>query len=112
MSKANWIDKLKERWGVNSGFQVLIIFVVFGITGSSTAFVTRKIFEFLDVTSDTSFLYKIPIYILGFFIYQALLLAFGAVFGQFTFFYNFEKKTFGRFGKLFGKKPSPKSQND
>jgi len=32
------IKKLKERWGIKSNFQIVIIFVVFGITGSVSAY--------------------------------------------------------------------------
>ena len=27
------MEKLKERWGIESNWQIIIIFIVFGITG-------------------------------------------------------------------------------
>ena len=34
------LKKLKERWGITSNFQIVIIFIVFGITGSVSAYIS------------------------------------------------------------------------
>ena len=91
---SSWVDKLKDRWGVNSGWQVLMILIVFAVTGSTTAKLTSLIFDY--VGRDISTLEKVLVYFLGFLIYQVLLVSFGFIFGQFTFFWNFEKRMFGR----------------
>lgn len=96
---AKLIEKLKNRWGVNSGWQVLIILIVFAITGSSTAKLTGLIFDYTG--RDISTLQTVGVYFLGFLIYQVLLIAVGAAFGQFTFFWNFEKRMWGRMFKVF-----------
>lgn len=41
-------DKLKKRWAIDSNFQLLIIFIVFGITGSLSVVVTTPILDFFD----------------------------------------------------------------
>lgn len=42
------MNKLKKRWGIDSNFQILIIFFVFAITGSSAVRLAGPICEFLE----------------------------------------------------------------
>lgn len=106
------MNKLKERWGISSNFQLIIIFIVFGITGSSSVYVGSPLLEFLSLTKESfpdtflcvSFYYVLRILII-FPIYQILLVAFGFLFGQFKFFWNFEKKMLSRMGIKFSDKP-------
>ena len=39
---------LKQRWGVTSNWQLAIIFVVFAITGSASAWLSKPFCEWLD----------------------------------------------------------------
>lgn len=90
--------KLKKRWKIRSNFGVLIILIVFAITGSLTVYVRKAIFDLSGITSETHLLIKIPFYIIVLLtVYNILLLVIGSVFGQFRFFWEFEKKFFGRF---------------
>lgn len=92
------LKKLKARWGIKSNFQIIIILIVFSVTGSAAVYVKKLIFHLLGIDADTSLWIKIPMYVLTILpAYQVLLLVFGALFGQFTFFYSFQKKSFGRF---------------
>ncbi len=92
-----FIDKLKKRWKIKSTFQVIIIIIVFGITGSSALFVKKIVFEFLGIDSNTSNYIFYPAYILTIIpIYQVLLLFWAFIFRQFDFFWNFQKKSFSR----------------
>ena len=87
------LNKLKERWGITSNFQLLIIFIVFGITGSVSAYISGPLTDFIIGESDIHWLIKLLIRILVLTpIYQVLLLLFGYVFFQYRFFYNFVKK--------------------
>ena len=99
------MKKLKEKWGIDSNLQLTLIFIVFAITGSSAAKIAGPICEFFNITKDNSawFIYWPLRILLVFPLYQVLLVAIGAVFGQFKFFWNFEKKMLLRFGlgKLF-----------
>jgi len=105
MAKPKWIDHLQQRWGVNSAWQVLIILVVFACTGFTAMAIKKPIFSWLGVDEQTPGWLRGVIYILTVLpAYQLLLLAYGFLFGQFTFFWNFEKRLFGRIGKLLGKK--------
>lgn len=97
------MEKLKERWGISSNFQVVMIFVVFAVTGSSAAKLAAPLTAFLglDPESISPWVYW-PIRILLIFpIYQVLLVVFGWLFGQFQFFWNFEKKMLKRLGMGF-----------
>ncbi len=92
------LEKLKIRWGIQSNFQIIIILIVFSVTGSAAVYVKKIIFDLLKIDAETPLLIKIPMYVLTILpAYQLLLLVFGALFGQFRFFYNFQKKSFGRF---------------
>lgn len=91
-------EKLKQRWGISSNLQIILILIVFSVTGSAAVYVKKIIFDLLGIDTDTSLWVKIPMYILTILpAYQVLLLVFGFIFGQFQFFYNFQKKSFGRF---------------
>ncbi len=93
-----FINKFKEKWEIKSNFQLLLIFIVFSITGSSALYVRKFIFQFIGVTDSTPLYFKVPLYILTVVpAYQILLLIWGAIFGQFRFFFNFQKKSFSRF---------------
>ena len=88
------LQKLKERWGISSNFQLIIIFVVFGITGSMSVKLGQPLLDYLAITPQKmgGFLYYTLRIILIFPLYQILLLFFGTVFFQFRFFWEFEKK--------------------
>ncbi|MFY0604224.1 MAG: diacylglyceryl transferase [Flavobacteriaceae bacterium] len=99
------MEKLKERWGITSNIQIILILIVFAINGSFAAWVASPVTEFIGLDRDTTHgLIYWPLRILLIFpIYQLTLPIVGFVFGQFTFFWNFEKKFLSRigFGFLF-----------
>lgn len=99
------MDKLKKRWGIKSNLQVFIIILVFAITGSTATKFAAPVCNFLGIYEATSHwaVYWSARILLIFPIYQVLLVAFGWIFGQFEFFWAFEKKMLGRLGlaKLF-----------
>ncbi|HBK83867.1 MAG TPA: diacylglyceryl transferase [Flavobacterium sp.] len=92
------MKKLKKRWNVTSNTQFLLIFVTFAITGYSSLMVAIPFLKLLgiDDTFTPYWLYRLLRIILIFPIYQILLVAIGAIFGQFAFFWNFEKKMLTR----------------
>lgn len=99
------MKKLKERWDINSNFQLVIIFIVFAITGSTSAYLSKPVLGWMGITKETLPLYfYIPLYLILIFpIYQVLLVSFGFIFGQFKFFWAFEKRMLKMmgFGFLF-----------
>jgi len=96
----NIFQKLKLRWNIQSNFQLFIILLVFAITGSSSLVVAEPILDYFNITEKTlnPWIYKPIRLILIFPVYQILILIFGALFGQFQFFWNFEKKMLARMG--------------
>lgn len=100
--------KLKQRWKLSSDFQLVIIFIVFAITGSSAAFAAKPVMHLLELERSAfhasnwgAVLYYILRILLIFPIYQILLVCIGTLFGQFRFFWNFEKKMLRRLGLGF-----------
>ena len=100
---ASWIEKLKNRWKVKNTFQVVVILVVFACTGTTVALLARPILQALFAPGEVPAWAKVIYYVLILPIYNIFLLLYGLLFGQFTFFWNFEKRFFAR---LFGKKNS------
>ena len=96
------IEKLKKRWGINSNWQVIIILIVFTITGSTSVYVVKPVIEFLGITKDLGgFIYWFLRILIIFPLYQVLLISYGWLFGQFNFFWNFVRKFLSRMGLGF-----------
>jgi len=97
------MEKLKQRWGIESNFQIIVIFVVFAVTGSAATKLASPVTELIGLDKETTnaWFYWIIRILLIFPIYQVLLVAFGWLFGQFKFFWNFEKKMLRRLGLGF-----------
>ena len=84
----------KSRWGIKTNFQALVIIVVFAMTGSTSAYLSKPILGWLGLSREeiSGWIYY-PLYLVLIFpVYQILLLSFGFLFGQFKFFWAFEKK--------------------
>ncbi|MFY7811777.1 MAG: DUF6787 family protein [Flavobacterium sp.] len=87
------MNRLKEKWGVTSNLQLTIIFIVFAITGSLSAILSKPFTEMIGISKANFGFFYVPIRLLAIFpIYQVLLVLIGSIFGQFSFFWNFEKK--------------------
>ena len=41
------MKRLKEKWGITSNFQLVIIFIVFAITGSVSAAISGPVIDYL-----------------------------------------------------------------
>jgi len=85
---------------IESFFQFVLVMIVFAITGSLSLIVTVSLFEVLNLNVDSfSPLVFWPLRIIFiFFVYQVLLLIIAIPFGQFQYFWQFEKKILNRFG--------------
>jgi len=90
--------KLRVKWNVKHRWELVPIFLVFAATGSSSAFIGKPILNFLNITTLNfgAFGYWAIRILLLFVVYQILLVCFGWVFGQYEFFWNFEKKMLRR----------------
>ena len=100
-----YLNRLKNKWNIQSDRQLWIVFIVFGITGSSSVKVGRPFLAFIglqpevfvDIPMGIALYWFLRILVI-FPIYQVLLLLFGALFFQFSFFWDFEKKILRRMG--------------
>ncbi|MFN8344983.1 MAG: DUF6787 family protein [Spirosomataceae bacterium] len=99
-----WIEKLKNRWGVTTGGQVLIILLVFACTGFTVMYTKRLMVQWLNIGSTWAIWAFNILVILP--LYQIILLIYGWLFGQFRFFWSFEQKMFRRLMKIFSRNQS------
>ena len=99
------MKRFKSKWGITSNTQLIIILIVFAITGSISVWIAEPLLSFIGLKKTTSSYWIFwPIRILIIFpVYQVLIIIIGALFGQFKFFWNFEKKMLTRLGFKFFK---------
>ena len=92
--------KLEKKWALDHRWEIIRVFIVFAITGSSSVFVGRPIMKFIGITKENLnlILYWFLFIIIGLLFYQILLVTFGWLFGQHKFFWEFEKKMLRRLG--------------
>ncbi|MEJ6686399.1 MAG: diacylglyceryl transferase [Crocinitomicaceae bacterium] len=97
------MKKLKKRWGIESNIQIILIFIVFSINGSFASWAAKPITAFigLEYGSISPWLYWPFRILLIFPVYQLTLPIVGFLFGQFKFFWEFEKKFLSRIGLGF-----------
>ena len=96
MNKMNYLNNIKDRWGIESNFQFIIIFIVFGITGSMSLLISGPILDFINLEQliTVNWVYWLVRIIIIFPIYQLLLILIGSLFGEYMFFKNFIKRMF------------------
>lgn len=88
------MEKLKKRWGITSDWQFFVILLVFTLTGFSASFISKPFLALFGIYKETTSLWVYyPLYIVLIFpFYQIMLVSYGFIFGQHTFFWSFEKK--------------------
>ena len=94
------MEKLKQRWGIESNFQIVIIFLVFAINGSLAVYIADPVTNFIGISKETTLplIYWPVRIIVVFIVYQVTLVIVGTLFGQKKFFWNMEKKMLQRIG--------------
>ncbi|HCM76564.1 MAG TPA: prolipoprotein diacylglyceryl transferase [Cytophagales bacterium] len=95
------MDKLQERWKVGSAFQVVIILIVFACTGFTVLFLKQPLLRILVGEGEMPLWISIVYYLLILPVYNILLLFYGLIFGQFSFFWSFEKRFIKRVLSIF-----------
>jgi hypothetical protein len=93
----NWIEKLKMRWHLKSAGQVVIVLLVFACTGFTILFIKKPLLNGLAGEQGDSTLATVLYYIFILPLYNIILLGYGFIFGQFRFFWEFEKRFMERF---------------
>ena len=97
------IEKIKELLKVESYLQLAIVLIVFAITGSLSLVVSDYLLILLNINKkDFGIIaYYILRILIIFPVYQFLLIIIGTIFGEFRYFWNFEKKFLKRLGFRF-----------
>lgn len=93
----NWIEKLKNRWKLKSATQVVIVLIVFACTGFTILFIKKPLLNWLAGEQGNTTFASVLYYIFILPLYNVVLLAYGFLFGQFQFFWDFEKRFMERF---------------
>ena len=90
--------KLEKKWKLSYRWEMIRVFMVFALTGSSSALIGKPLLKIIGITKDNfqPLVYWILYLLIGFLFYQILLVTFGWLFGQFKFFWDFEKKMIKR----------------
>ena len=92
-------QKLEKKWMVTYKWEMIRIFIVFTLTGSSSVFIGRPVIQWMGITqTNLGVFYWVFNIALCIVFYQILLVVFGWLLGQFAFFWEFEKKMLRRFG--------------
>jgi hypothetical protein len=92
-TKPNFLQKLQTKWGVNSLFQVVLILLTFAFTGLTVMFIKNPLLNFMGIDMSTGGFWKSFLYFLFVLpVYQIILLFYGTLLGQFSFFWEKEKQ--------------------
>lgn len=94
------MNKLKQRWNIQSNFQLVKILLVFALTGTLSAKLSGPLMDFLGLYRSTTHpLIYWPLYIILILpVYKVLIIIIGWAFGEYRFFLNFVKKMLARMG--------------
>jgi formyltetrahydrofolate-dependent phosphoribosylglycinamide formyltransferase len=92
------LNRLKQHWKVKNRELVLIL-STFSITGITTAWLSKKVSEWLLLDKYGIAWWTSKIIVL-FFGYQVIILVVGYCLGMFPFFWKYEKKILRRFGMM------------
>ncbi len=96
MEEKTFLQKLQSKWGLKSLFQTIVVLIVFACTGSTVLFIKPFLFDLIGFDNIDG-VAGILLYIVMIFpLYQILILIYGFIFGQFAFFWAWEKKMIQR----------------
>ncbi|GAB4403565.1 MAG: hypothetical protein OHK0053_28380 [Microscillaceae bacterium] len=101
-----WMEKLRQRWKLRSLGQVFWVLMAFACTGFTVLLIRKPLLQGLGLAhlrESTGGVFLYLLLVLP--VYQVLLLLYGLLFGQFSFFWEFEKKMFRRMWLWRKKKP-------
>ena len=92
------ITFLKKRYQLKSSWQLLLVFIVFGLTGPITLMIHRNIISpAIGFNVETPFYLKVLLYIFILIpLYNVILYCLGYLFGCRVFFKTFIQKTVGK----------------
>lgn len=89
-------ERLKHRWALKNTAQVLMVLLVFALTGTTILVLKQPLLTLIFGDDPQPVWFSVLYYILILPVYNLLLLLYGAILGQFAFFWQFEKRFFNR----------------
>ena len=100
------MKKIRNFFKVESNYQLLIVNIVFAITGVTSLYFADYILDIflLDKNNYNSFFYWAGRILVLLPVYQILLILFGTLFGQSSYFMTMQKKTMQRLRIIFKNK--------
>jgi len=95
------MEKIRRIFRVDSNYQLLIVNVVFAITGSLALYSAGYLLDLMDLNDKNmnQVLYWTLGIVLILPVYQILLILVGSLFGEFEYFWEMEKKIINRLSK-------------
>ena len=96
--KINILKKITNKFNAKSLKHLMIIFLIFALSGSASLFISSSILTIINLKELIHFypLYLLVRIIFLIPIYQLVLIIIATLFGEFRYFWNFEKKFFKR----------------
>lgn len=91
-----FFESLRQRWKLKDIRQVFIVLVVFACTGFTILFLKKPLIALISENPDHQTWLTILYYLFILPIYNIVLLLYGFLFGEFNFFWDFEKKMWYR----------------
>ena len=101
--RPGFLQRLQTKWKLESLLQVVLVLVVFACTGFTILFIKNPILDLFGVEKG-GFLNTVLYLLLVLPLYQIILLIYGFIFGQFSFFWEKEKQIFRRIAGAFSRK--------
>lgn len=83
---------------------MVLILTTFALTGTTVVYISKPLLAAIFGSSGVPVWAKIIYYILILPVYNLFLLAYGFLLGQFSFFWQFEKRTLKRMSAIFVRK--------
>lgn len=99
MQSPEWIENLRSKWKLENAWQVIVVLLVFACTGITIMLLKRPVLKWFNTENTTTF--TVAYYLLILPVYNVILLAYGFIFGQFRFFWEFEKRFINRIVSIF-----------
>jgi len=93
------MKKIRNLFKVNSNYQLFIVNLVFAVTGTLAIYFAGTIILFIGLNENNinPIFYWIFRILLLIPVYQFLLIIIGTLFGEFSYFWEMEKKILNRF---------------
>ena len=95
------MEKIRQIFRVDSNYQLIVVNIVFAVTGTLALYLAGDVLHMVGVRHGevSNIIYWTLRILVIIPVYQVLLIMIGSVFGEFTYFWEMEKKMFRRFTK-------------